>query len=217
MDGNVRWSRGKNISIKEGYKKGLFKIKEIIDVCIENKVKYLTLFALSSENIKRSNIHIIFDVMTNHFDDLINNITQENKVAIKIIGRRNNLPSNINKILDNLETLTKNNHKLKLNIAFNYGSISEFIYSINKIIKLNKKKEIIVNEKLIRDNLYLPNVVDPDILIRTGGFQRLSNFFLFQLSYTELFFTDTLWPDITKKEINNIFEKFKIIKRKHGL
>ena len=104
-----------------------------------------------------------------------------------------------------------------MNIAFNYGFTSELLYLINNIVSLPLNKKIVINEKLIRNNLYLPNIPDPDILIRTGGFSRLSNFLLFQLSYSELFFTKTLWPDLSKKEILKIFNQYSKIERKHGL
>ena len=111
----------------------------------------------------------------------------------------------------------KNNNQLNLNVAFNYGSKYELINCFNNLLNIQHEKKLIINEKNIRDNLFLKNIPDPDLLIRTGGFQRLSNFLLFQLSYTELFFTKTLWPDITKKEIINIFNKYKLIERKYGL
>ena len=104
-----------------------------------------------------------------------------------------------------------------MNVALNYGSRNELVYCFNNLFNKKKNKDIVINERIIRDNLYLSDVPDPDILIRTGGFQRLSNFLLFQLSYTDLFFTKTLWPDITKREIINIFDKYKIIEKKYGL
>ena len=217
MDGNARWARKKKISSEKGYKKGLEKIKEIVDICINNKIKYLTIFALSSENIKRPRVEVIFKIIKNTFKDLVDNFFKENNIKVLVLGDKNNLPININNILNKIEVITKNNKLLNLNIAFNYGAINEIVFSINKIIKYKEKKNLIVNEQTIRDNLYLPNTPDPDILIRTGGFQRLSNFFLFQLSYTELFFTDTLWPDITKQEIETILDKYKKIERKYGL
>ena len=217
MDGNARWAYKKNISKKEGYINGLDKINEVIDLCFENRIKYLTLFALSSENIKRPTVNIIYKIIKNNKEKLIKDLTAESKVKVKFIGNKTDIPDNIKKILKELEVFTENNKLLNLNVAFNYGSINEIIYSINKIIKSNNKTDFTVNEKIIRDNLYLPNTPDPDILIRTGGFKRLSNFLLFQLSYTELFFIDTLWPDITRKEIIDIFNKYKSTERKYGL
>ena len=217
MDGNARWAVENNLSKKEGYKKGLFKIKEIINICVEKKIKFLTLYALSSENIKRSNINIIFEIIKTEFDNFYNQIIEEKKARIRILGERKNLPKKVNDILNELEEKTKNNKIINLNIAFNYGFINELISSINKIIELNKKKSTKINEKIIRNNLYIPSLPDPDILIRTGGYKRLSNFMLFQLSYTELFFTKTLWPDFNKTEIDGIFNEYLNIERKYGL
>ena len=217
MDGNVRWAKKKKISIKEGYKKGLDKTNEIIELCLENKVKFLTLFALSSENINRPNVNIIFELISNNFNVFLEDITKNNKVRVQIFGNTNNLPKNIIRIIKKIEIATKENNQLHLNVALNYGSRNELVYCFNNLFNKKKNKDIVINERIIRDNLYLSDVPDPDILIRTGGFQRLSNFLLFQLSYTDLFFTKTLWPDITKREIINIFDKYKIIEKKYGL
>ena len=217
MDGNVRWAKKKKISIKEGYKKGLDKTNEIIELCLENKVKFLTLFALSSENINRPNVNIIFELISNNFNVFLEDITKNNKVRVQIFGNTNNLPKNIIRIIKKIEIATKENNQLHLNVALNYGSRNELVYCFNNLFNKKKNKDIVINERIIRDNLYLSDVPDPDILIRTGGFQRLSNFLLFQLSYTDLFFTKTLWPDITKREIINIFDKYRIIEKKHGL
>jgi len=216
MDGNVRWAKKKKISKKNGYKKGLNKIKEVIEISLENKVKFLTLFALSSENIQRISISVIFDLISNNLDDFLEDISKNNKVKIKIFGNKNDLPKKIKKIIEKIEIVTKGNSQLYLNVALNYGSKNEIVQCFNNLLNNNAKDEVI-NEQIIRDNLYLPDVPDPDILIRTGGFQRLSNFLLFQISYTELFFTKTLWPEITEKEIINIFNKYKNIERKYGL
>ena len=217
MDGNVRWAKKKKISRKEGYKKGIDKIKEISEICLDNKIKFLTIFALSSENIKRRSVNIIFDIISNNLDSFLEYVIKKNKIWIRIFGNKNQLPEKINKIIYKIEITTKENNKLFLNVALNYGSKDELIYCFNNLINNKNKKIININEKIIRNNLYLKNVPDPDLLIRTGGFQRLSNFLLFQLSYTELFFTKTLWPDITKREIINIFNKFKLVERKYGL
>ena len=175
----------------------------------------LTLYALSSENIKRNSIGIIFSILSNSIGEIIREINRNNEVRINIIGEKKDLPTKIINILKKVETTTKFNKKLNLNVAFNYGGRNEIIHCINSIIKKNKYN--VINEKIIRDNLYLPNLPDPDILIRTGGFNRLSNFLLFQLSYTDLFFTETLWPDITTDEIIGFFNSYNLIEKKYGL
>jgi len=217
MDGNNRWSKKKKISNKEGYQKGLNKINEIIDLFLEKKIKFLTLFALSSENMKRMNVNLIFELISNNFDNFLKNISRNNQVKIQVFGNINGLPNKTKKIVQKIQKITKNNNQLILNIALNYGAKNELVYCFNNLFNKMQNSNIKITEKIIRDNLYLSNVPDPEILIRTGGFQRLSNFLLFQLSYTELFFTKTLWPDITKKEIISIFNKYKAIERKFGL
>ena len=217
MDGNARWAKKNKISAKEGYKKGLDKIKEIIEICLENEVKFLTIFALSSENINRQNINIIFELISKNYDFFLKDITKENKVRVRIFGNTKDLPKITQNIINKLEIKTKKNNQFYLNVALNYGSKNELVHCFNNLFNKYKSKNILINEKIIRENLYLSDVPDPDILIRTGGFQRLSNFLLFQLSYTDLFFTKTLWPDITKREIINIFDKYRIIEKKHGL
>ena len=217
MDGNVRWSKKKKVDKNEGYKKGLDKIKEIIELCIENKVKFLTLFALSSENIQRPSVNIIFDIIVNNFESFLEYISIKNDVKVNVFGNKYGLKKNIKKIIETIEINTKENSQLFLNVALNYGAKNEIVYCFNNLLNNKNIKNTVINEKIIRENLYLPNTPDPDILIRTGGFQRLSNFLLFQLSYTELFFTKTLWPEISKKEILNIFYKYKTIERKFGI
>ena len=217
MDGNARWAKKNKVAIKEGYLKGLDKINEIVGICIENKVQYLTLFALSTENIKRSSVGIIFEILNNQYTKIFNQLSKNNIIKIKIIGEKKNLPKNIINKLKNLENQTSKNEIINLNIAFNYGFVNELLQLIKKIVQLKSNKKIIINERLIRKNLYLPNTPDPDIFIRTGGFNRLSNFFLLQLSYSELFFTKTLWPEFSRREILNIFKQFSSTKRKYGL
>ena len=217
MDGNNRWSKKKKISQKAGYQKGLNKINEIIDLFLEKKIKFLTLFALSSENMKRVNVNLIFELISNNFDKFLKDITRNNQVKIQVFGNINGLPNKTKKIVKKIQKITKNNNQLILNIALNYGAKNELVDSFNNLLNKNVKNNMNITEKSIRDNLYLPSLPDPDILIRTGGFQRLSNFLLFQLSYTELFFTKTLWPEISRKEILNIFYEYKTIERKFGI
>ena len=217
MDGNKRWSKLNNVSLKEGYLKGLYKIKEIAKICIEKNIKHLTLFALSSENIKRPSVSIIFDILYHEYNNLLKEFEFKNYIKIKIIGEREGISSKICNIFNNIENKTKENKKLNLNIAFNYGTNKELLSIINNIIKIHKSNKIIINEDLLKNQMYLSNTPDPDLLIRTGGFQRLSNFLLLKLSYTELFFTKTLWPDLDKEELLDIFSNYKNVERNYGL
>ena len=217
MDGNKRWSKLNKLDLKDGYNAGFNKIKEIIKISINNNIKYLTVFALSYENTKRPSVSIIYKLLSDEYKAILKKFNNDKHVKINIIGERESLPNDLKNIFNELEIKTKNNSKLILNIAFNYGSNQEIISVIKKIIRLDRQEKIEINEKLINKEMYLSNIPDPEILIRTGGFKRLSNFLLFKLSYTELFFTETLWPDLGEEEILKIFSKFKTIKRNYGL
>jgi undecaprenyl diphosphate synthase len=217
MDGNKRWSKLNKLDLKDGYNAGFNKIKEIIKISINNNIKYLTVFALSYENTKRPSVSIIYKLLSDEYKAILKKFNNDKDVKINIIGERESLPNDLKNIFNELEIKTKNNSKLILNIAFNYGSNQEIISVIKKIIRLDRQEKIEINEKLINREMYLSNIPDPEILIRTGGFKRLSNFLLFKLSYTELFFTETLWPDLGEEEILKIFSKFKTIKRNYGL
>ena len=217
MDGNKRWSKLNKLDLKDGYIAGFNKIKEIIKISINNNIKYLTVFALSYENTKRPSVSIIYKLLSDEYKAILKKFNNDKHVKINIIGERESLPNDLKNIFNELEIKTKNNSKLILNIAFNYGSNQEIISVIKKIIKLDRQEKIEINEKLINREMYLSNIPDPEILIRTGGFKRLSNFLLFKLSYTELFFTETLWPDLGEEEILKIFSKFNTIKRNYGL
>ena len=217
MDGNKRWSKLNKLDLKDGYNAGFNKIKEIIKISINNNIKYLTVFALSYENTKRPSVSIIYKLLSDEYKAILKKFNNDKHVKINIIGERESLPNDLKNIFNELEIKTKNNSKLILNIAFNYGSNQEIISVIKKIIKLDRQEKIEINEKLINREMYLSNIPDPEILIRTGGFKRLSNFLLFKLSYTELFFTETLWPDLGEEEILKIFSKFNTIKRNYGL
>ena len=217
MDGNQRWSKKNNISIDDGYYKGFFKLKEIVKYCIDEKIKHLTVYALSTENLKRDSVKNIFKIITSNYKEFLKEIIFVNNVKIKIIGENYNLSNRLNTIFNKIENFTVNNKELNLNIAFNYGSDQELISIINEY--KNVDNNIIPNDKmkLIKSLMYLKETPEPDLLIRTGGYQRLSNFLLLYLGYTELFFTKTLWPNFTIAELKRIIKTFKKIKRKYGL
>ena len=216
LDGNKRWASKNNRSVMEGYNRGLDKIRIIMQANLEKKIPYLTLFTLSSENLFRNSINNIFKIILNRFEKFLHEIIDENKIKIRIIGRRNNLPKKIINIINKCEDLTSKNKELTLNLAFNYGFKNEISNVIEKIIK---SKKLINPQNLseINDLFDLGNIPDPDILIRTGGHKRLSNFILYNLSYTEIFFIDTLWPDFSILEYNQIISEYYIIERNYGL
>ena len=215
LDGNKRWAKKNNISLKNSYKKGLENISDLISSCINLKIKYLTLFTLSSENINRKSINNIFQVIYEDFSFFFDKIIEEKKVKIKIIGSKLNLPSKILKLIEHCENETKTNNLLRLNLAFNYGFKNEIQQVLQKVkdnssIKLTRSEDI---KKLF----LLGNIKDPDLLIRTGGEKRLSNFIMYNLTYTEIFFVDTLWPDFKFEELKILITKYKVIKRTYGL
>tara|TARA_S200000501_G_scaffold378104_1_gene439132 strand:- start:828 stop:1505 length:678 start_codon:yes stop_codon:yes gene_type:complete len=213
MDGNGRWGYKKKKSRNYGHREGLNTVKKIIDETVKNKIHYLTLFAFSTENWKRpkSEITYLFKLLENFLHKKIDDLMRQN-IKLKIIGNKKIFSEKLKKILKNSEKKTKNNSGLQINLALNYGFKEELIYSINKMIKYKKK----INVKNITDNLYTQNIPDPDILIRTGNTNRISNFMLWQIAYSEIFFVKKLWPDFTKKDYNKIINKYSSIKRNFG-
>ena len=213
MDGNGRWGIKNKKSRNAGHKAGLNTVELIINQCIQNKIRVLTLYTFSSENWKRpkSEVNFLFKLLENFLKKRIDKIIEKN-VKLKFIGELNELPIKLKKLIKISEKKTINKKTLQVNIALNYGSKVELINAIKKI----KQKKIKVNKKNIDNNLYTRQLPDPDILIRTGGTHRLSNFLLWQLSYTEIFFEKKLWPDFKSKDFNKILNKFKNIKRNFG-
>ena len=216
LDGNKRWAKKYKHTNLYGYTKGFENIKNLVSYCLLKKISNLTLFTLSSENFKRSSINIIYDIIYNNFNKTFSELIEDKGVNVKIFGSRKNLPNKILKIFDSIEKTSSNNKKLNLNIAFNYG-FKEEIKNIIKKISDNKINLNLDDDNEINDLFYIGSIPDPDILIRTGGYKRLSNFIMYNLTYTELFFTDTLWPDFSEKEFNSIINQYSKIDRKYGL
>ena len=212
MDGNGRWGLKRKKSRNYGHKAGLETIEKIIKSSIKNKIKYLTLYAFSTENWKRpkKEINFLFNLLENFLLSKISNLNQQN-IKLKIIGKKK-FSKKINNLLINSEKKTFKNNKLQINLALNYGSKSEITDSFISINKLKKK----INERNISKFLFTSNIPDPDLLIRTGNTQRLSNFLLWQLAYAEIFFEKKLWPDFNEIDYNRILNKFKRIKRNYG-
>ena len=213
MDGNGRWGIKKKKSRNFGHKKGLDTVEEIINFSIKKKIKFLTLFVFSTENWKRpiNEVNYLFKLLYNYIDKEIKNLIEKG-IKIKIIGNINKFPKNLKKKIKYVEKISKNNKKIQINMALNYGSKQEIVYSIKKIIK----KKIPINEKNISQNLYTMNIPDPEILIRTGDVNRISNFLIWQISYTEIFFVKKMWPDFNKVDFLKIIKKFNKIKRNFG-
>ena len=213
MDGNGRWGVKHKQSRNAGHRAGLNTVDLIINHCINHKIKFLTLYTFSSENWKRpkNEIAFLFKLLENFLQKKVNKIIEKD-IKLNFIGEINKLPAKLQKIIKLSEKKTFNKKTLQVNIALNYGSKIELINTIKKI----KQKKITINEKNIDNNLYTKHLPNPDILIRTGDTHRLSNFLLWQLSYTEIFFEKKLWPDFTGKDFNKIINKFKNIKRNFG-
>ena len=213
MDGNGRWGIKHKQSRNAGHRAGLNTVDLIINHCINHKIKFLTLYTFSSENWKRpkTEIAFLFKLLENFLQKKINKIIEKD-IKLKFIGELNKLPTKLQKLIKLSEKKTFNKKTLQVNIALNYGSKIELINTIKKI----KQKKIKINEKNIDNNLYTKHLPNPDILIRTGDTHRLSNFLLWQLSYTEIFFEKKLWPDFKGKDFNKIINKFQSIKRNFG-
>ena len=213
MDGNGRWGLKHNKSRNYGHRAGLKTVEKIIKISIKKKIPYLTLFAFSTENWRRpqKEINFLLKLLENFLQTKLNQLIEQ-KIKLKIIGNKNKFPKKIKKIINYSENKTKKNKKLHINLAINYGSKSEIVESIKKIIK--KKQNF--SEKKITSNLYTSDLPDPDILIRTGNTKRLSNFLLWQIAYSEIFFEKKLWPDFNESDYLKILNKFKIIKRNFG-
>ncbi len=216
LDGNKRWAKKNNFTNLYGYTKGFENIKNLVTYTLSKKIPHLTIFALSSENFNRSSINIIYDIIYENFSNTFNDLVKEKDVRIKIFGSRKNLPKKILEIFENIELSSSNNNQLHLNIAFNYGFKDE-IKNVLQLIINNHNNINFDNDTDIKKLFYLGSFPDPDILIRTGGYNRLSNFIMYNLTYTELFFTQTLWPDFSEKEFNSIINQFLKIDRKYGL
>ena len=212
MDGNGRWGLKNKNSRNLGHKEGLNTVERIIKSTIKNKIRFLTLFAFSTENWKRPKreINFLFSLLETFLEKRINEFNSQ-KIKLKVIGKKN-FTVKINKLLNKCEKFTSTNKRLQINLALNYGSKKEIIDAFEKLN--NKKKKI--NLKNFENNLYTSGIPDPDILIRTGNTKRLSNFLLWQIAYSEIFFEKKLWPDFKEKDYIKILNKFKKVKRNFG-
>ena len=213
MDGNGRWALQRGKSRDYGHQQGLKTIEKIVDYSINKKISYLTLFVFSSENWKRpkKEVNFLFKLLESYFKKNLFKIIR-NGINLKIIGDKSKLANNLRKIIKLVENKTKKNKKISIQLALNYGSKYEIINSM-KIIKKRKKNITIEN---FEKYLYTTDFPNPDILIRTGGQKRVSNFLLWQIAYTEIFFVNKLWPDFSKNDFQKILNKFTKIKRNFG-
>ena len=212
MDGNGRWGLKQKKSRNAGHKAGLKSVELIIKKSIEYNIKFLTLFAFSTENWKRpkKEINYLFNLLESFLISKIDEFHKQD-IKFKVIGKKN-FSKKLNLLLNSAEKKTSKNSKIQINLALNYGSKFELVNAIKKIVKNN----ININEKNIEKFLYTKNIPNPDILIRTGNTKRLSNFLLWQIAYSEIFFERKLWPDFNEKDYSKIINKFKKVKRNYG-
>ena len=212
MDGNGRWGLKYKNSRNAGHKAGLKTVEKIIEETIKNKIKFLTLFAFSTENWKRpkKEINYLFSLLENFLINRIDDFHKQN-IKLKILGSKK-FSKKLNNLLNLSEKKTSKNNKLQINLALNYGSKSELISAFKKI----NKDKIRINEKNISKNLQTKNIPDPDLIIRTGNTKRLSNFLLWQLAYSEIFFEKKLWPAFNKKNYIKIIKEYRNLKRNFG-
>ena len=213
MDGNGRWGLKKKKSRNYGHERGVKTVEKIINAAINQKIQFLTLYTFSTENWKRpiKEINLLFNLLETYLDKRLDDLFKKN-IRIKIFGNIKKFPLNLKKKLKNVEKITKKNNKIQVNIALNYGSREEIVSAVKTVNKLFLK----INQKNISKCLYTKNIPDPEILIRTGDTNRLSNFLSWQSIYSEIFFEKKLWPDFNKNDFNRILNKFKYIHRNFG-
>ena len=210
MDGNGRWGKKKNKGRNYGHLKGLETVKKVVKSSIQFRIPIITFYVFSSENWRRpkAEINFLFKLIEQYFSKEINDVIKQG-IKLNILGELNKLTQNVRKTLKKCTQLTKKNKKITVNLAINYGSKKEILYAFKKI----KKRLTLKN---FEKNLYTKNMPNPEILVRTGGHQRLSNFMLWQLAYAELFFINKLWPDFNSKDYFNIIQKYQKIRRNFG-
>ncbi len=213
MDGNGRWGKKRGKSRNFGHLKGVDVIRNLVRESIKKKIPILTFYTFSTENWKRpkKEISFLFNLIENYFNKEINNL-KNNGIKIDILGNLKSLPNKVKNCLNRSMEITKDCKKIRVNLAINYGSRNEILNTF----KILKEKKLKLSIRVFEKNLYTKALPDPDILIRTGGERRLSNFLLWQLSYSEIYFVKKLWPDFKIKDFNNILRHFKTVKRNFG-
>ena len=216
MDGNGRWARHRRLPRIEGHRRGAISLKEAVKACVEFGVKYLTVYAFSTENWRRpkEEVSFLMSLLSSTIDREIDELNQ-NKVKVRFLGRISMLPEKLRKKIRSAEEETKANNKLNLNIMLSYGGRAEIVDAVKSIVK-NHVKNDRIDEEMISRSLYTAGMPDPDLLIRTAGEMRISNFMIWQLAYTEIWVTDALWPDFRKKHLLEAINDYGSRVRKFG-
>ena len=220
MDGNGRWAKDQGMPRVAGHRKGVEVVKKMVPICGRHGIPYLTLFAFSSENWQRpsTEVKLLIELLTSTLENEIRRLN-EHKVRLRIIGDLSRFPTRLQTRVQNAEDLTRNNKALNLTIAINYGGRWDILQACQSIAELVEQKEIAaesVTSALIESHLCTCDLPEPDLFIRTGGDHRISNFLLWQLAYTELYFTDTYWPDFDDKEFEKALDSFSRRQRRYG-
>ena len=215
MDGNGRWALKRKRPRTFGHKEGIRNIKPIVKFCQERNIKFLTLFVFSLDNWKRSKKEVtyLFAMLDSFLKKQLNYLIK-NKIKINFIGEKTKLEKKLYTNIRNVEKKTSEKFNITVNLAFNYSSKTEILNSLKKFVKKNKITNLTL--ETLKNNLYTKDMPDPDILIRTGGYNRLSDFLLWQISYTEIFFIKKLWPDFNTNDLNKIIKKYMSVKRNFG-
>ncbi len=216
MDGNRRWAKEKNLPSAMGHKKGVDSLKSTLRACKDFGIKYLTVYAFSTENWNRKKEEVDF-LMELLAITLTNELAEMHSegVVISFIGDTTKLSDKLQKILNNSVETTKNNNGVHLQIAFNYGSRDEIVHAVKNIVAKGIKQEDIT-EDLVSENLYTKGIPDPDLLIRTGGEMRISNYLLWQIAYSEIYVTKQYWPEFDKDSLALAIEEFHNRQRRFG-
>lgn len=214
MDGNGRWAKKKGLERIEGHRKGAEVADAASHWCADLGIRYVTLYAFSTENWRRpkEEVEFLFELMLLYIGSKITNMLEEG-VRMRFMGRLNELPPKLGDFVFQIENKTSMGKKLDVIVALNYGGRAEIVDAVNEILKIGKEQ---ISEEDIVMNLYLPDVPEPDLIIRTSGEERLSNFLTWQSVYSELFFTGTLWPDFTKEEFHRAVDDYSKRKRRFG-
>ena len=218
MDGNGRWAKIRNENRIQGHIKAKKSVRESIEFCVEKKIKYLTLFAFSTENWKRPKLEVqaLMNLLNNVISDELNTLKNQN-IKLKVIGDLSPLPKKTKESLELAINETSQNKGLCLILAINYSGKWDIFNATKKILETKQKLDLAnFNEKVFEKNLSTYNIPDPELIIRTSGEERISNFYLWQAAYSELYFTDILWPDFNKNELNNAIFEFKKRNRRFG-
>ena len=214
MDGNRRWASGKYLPAAAGHKKGVEALKTTLKACHEFGVKYLTVYAFSTENWNRKpeEVNFLMDLLAHTIGNELDEL-HENQVVIKFIGDTTRLSDKLQKILNNAEEVTKNNTGVNLQIAFNYGSRAEIVKAVKEIVDSGEKE---ITEETVSKHLYTANIPDPDLLIRTGGEMRVSNYLLWQIAYSEFIVIPEFWPEFDKQKLAECIKEFNNRNRRWG-